>query len=51
MEIKSYLDNLKVKYKVHKHLPVYTCEESDKLKNVPGTILYEAFHNGIVIYG
>src|SRR3989344_6096470 len=32
MEIKSYLDNLKVKYKVHKHLPVYTCEESDKLK-------------------
>jgi len=29
----------------------FTNEESDKLKNVPGTILYEAFHNGIVIYG
>ncbi len=32
MEIKDYLKNLKIKYKLHEHPPVYTCEESEKLK-------------------
>lgn len=32
MNIKDYLKNIKIKYKLHEHPPVYTCEESDKLK-------------------
>lgn len=29
----------------------FTKDEVEKLKDVAGTILYEAFHNGKVIYG
>ncbi|PIZ82531.1 hypothetical protein COX97_04390 [Candidatus Pacearchaeota archaeon CG_4_10_14_0_2_um_filter_05_32_18] len=32
MEIKKYLEKISVKYILHKHSPVYTCEESEKLK-------------------
>lgn len=32
MEIKKYLEDLKIKYRLYKHPPVYTCEESEKLK-------------------
>ncbi|MFH1777378.1 MAG: nucleotidyltransferase domain-containing protein [Candidatus Omnitrophota bacterium] len=29
----------------------FTKKEAEKLKDITGTILYEAFHNGKVIYG
>jgi len=29
----------------------YTEKEEQKFKNIPGTILYEAIHNGKIIYG
>lgn len=29
----------------------FTREEAEKLKDIAGTIVYEAFHNGKVIYG
>lgn len=29
----------------------FTKDEAERLKNVKGTILYEAFHHGKVIYG
>ena len=32
MDIKKYLGNLGIEYKLHKHPPVYTCEESEKIK-------------------
>jgi len=32
MNIKKYLKDLEIKYKLHEHPPVYTCEESEKLK-------------------
>jgi len=32
MNIKKYLENLGIEYVLHKHPPVYTCEESEKLK-------------------
>ncbi|MEK6873779.1 MAG: YbaK/EbsC family protein [Nanoarchaeota archaeon] len=32
MDIKKYLEDLEIKYKLHEHPPVYTCEESEKLK-------------------
>ena len=32
MDIKKYLEDLEIKYRLYKHPPVYTCEESEKLK-------------------
>ncbi|MBS3073025.1 prolyl-tRNA synthetase associated domain-containing protein [Candidatus Pacearchaeota archaeon] len=32
MDIKKYLGNLGIEYKLYKHPPVYTCEESEKIK-------------------
>lgn len=29
----------------------FTKEEAEKFKDIAGTILYEAFHNGKIIYG
>lgn len=36
-KLKEYLDKLGLKYKLHKHPPVFTVEESKKIKiNIPG---------------
>jgi len=34
MEIKKYLDNLKIEYNCYSHPPVFSCEESEKLSVV-----------------
>lgn len=45
--VKNYLDRLGIKYKVHRHAAVLTCEEAEKLcGNIPGVHSKNLFLRG-----
>jgi len=46
-----YLDSLFRERDFPLDIFAFTISETERFKHIPGTLLYEAFHNGKVIYG